>query len=549
LLEVTHLKVNTSPESHPRMAEAEMSGEEPCPSKPRLTTLATACLVLVTVVPRLSTHTADMILNGDEAFSWRITAGTTLGELVRMTAEDVHPPLYYILLWGWIRVFGSSAIAMRTLSSVLGILIVPAVYLLTLSWMRGGGVRDRMNVSLLAGSLAAASLPLIAISHFVRMYALLTLLAVLSSASLSEAFRRPERPAGWIAYVTTASAALYTHNYALLLVAGQAIWATLEIWRSRGQGSRTILIPAASAFALVAALYLPWLPQLIWQSTVISRGYWTPRVNLGDIGSVLFHFLIAPGNLFREAAWYESLAGTAVAVAIFWPYRRTAGERLFWIIIISHVGLIVLSITLLKRAVLTPRFLVYLIPFVFPPIAYWTLRIRPAVFRRLLTGWFILFMLSITVSAFWLLPASSRGLRDAVAVFRELSAPGEPLVVSGPGAFLVASYYMGDDKMGHECRVIDPGYSSPESGHVVYSSAILPSERVSPHELYHLAPGGKVWCLAENTKPWYFKGWRTAYSQVFGGDDIEGSRYFLIHYLAPTTAPAAPQSPVGDLER
>ena len=50
-----------------------------------------------------------------------------LGEVISIAATDVHPPLYYILLWGFTRLFGQSLLTMR-LFSLLPLLGLSDVY-------------------------------------------------------------------------------------------------------------------------------------------------------------------------------------------------------------------------------------------------------------------------------------------------------------------------------------------------------------------------------------------------------------------------------------
>ena len=50
----------------------------------------------------------------DEAFSWAIASRGA--RILPLTARDFNPPLYYLLLFAWMQVFGSSEIAMRSLS-------------------------------------------------------------------------------------------------------------------------------------------------------------------------------------------------------------------------------------------------------------------------------------------------------------------------------------------------------------------------------------------------------------------------------------------------
>src|SRR5690349_542177 len=50
----------------------------------------------------------------DEAFSWAM-ASQGVG-IFQLTARDFNPPLYYLLLYGWMQIAGSSEAAMRSLS-------------------------------------------------------------------------------------------------------------------------------------------------------------------------------------------------------------------------------------------------------------------------------------------------------------------------------------------------------------------------------------------------------------------------------------------------
>ena len=55
----------------------------------------------------------------DEGVSWD-TARKPLAGLVEQTAGDIHPPLYYVLLKGWMAIAGDSVAGLRLLSVVLG---------------------------------------------------------------------------------------------------------------------------------------------------------------------------------------------------------------------------------------------------------------------------------------------------------------------------------------------------------------------------------------------------------------------------------------------
>src|SRR6185437_16752126 len=73
-------------------------------------------------------HLADRSLWFDEAFCWRLMQ-FPFGEMIRRVGLDNHPPLYFILLYGWSGLFGDSVWALRSLSVLLGCLTILGVYL------------------------------------------------------------------------------------------------------------------------------------------------------------------------------------------------------------------------------------------------------------------------------------------------------------------------------------------------------------------------------------------------------------------------------------
>lgn len=68
------------------------------------------------------------VLSVDEAFSWRL-AQYAPADLIRRTAADVHPPLYYLLLKVWLAVAGDSPGSLRGFSVLWSVLTIPLLYL------------------------------------------------------------------------------------------------------------------------------------------------------------------------------------------------------------------------------------------------------------------------------------------------------------------------------------------------------------------------------------------------------------------------------------
>lgn len=148
---------------------------------------------------------------GDEGWSFYLAA-QPIPDLLALTAIDIHPPLYYLLLKGWLVLAGPGAAAARFFSMAAGLLLIPLLYRL------GHHLFER-RVGVAAAGLVALMPLAVYYAQEVRMYGLVTLLGV-GSIYFFAGWSTGRRP-GFLtktAYVLTTTAALYTHYYAGLLV-------------------------------------------------------------------------------------------------------------------------------------------------------------------------------------------------------------------------------------------------------------------------------------------------------------------------------------------
>ncbi|MBK6327744.1 MAG: glycosyltransferase family 39 protein [Chloroflexi bacterium] len=174
----------------------------------------------------------------DEGNSARLSE-RTIQLIIEGTASDIHPPLYYLLLRGWRELAGDSEFGLRSLSAFAGLLVVP----LAMALARNPQSAIRNPQWLLVGLITAVSPPLIYYSQEARMYALLGLLAALSTWLLVRSAESGVRNWGYaVAYVLTAVAGLYTHYFFPAVLAAQGavvvIWAVRD-WRLSHSALRT----------------------------------------------------------------------------------------------------------------------------------------------------------------------------------------------------------------------------------------------------------------------------------------------------------------------
>lgn len=254
----------------------------------------------------------------DEGFSvW--LAHQSPQAIIEVTAADIQPPLYYLLLSAWIHLTGQSEYALRFLSAFFAVLSVP------LMWQ----VARRLTHQPIAGTFAAL---IVAISPLwlwygreVRNYALL--LAVLLACAyallrlLQEASVERRIPFTIAALLTIG---LYTHYFMLfVVVAWGLVVALFALLRPRRL--RSVLI----AFGLPIALYAPWLGIMLTRLGE-DRSYWEGELNVTDALAKTFASWVAGHTMLEVTAIQWGVVGVILAilgVALLFRQGRENGKR------------------------------------------------------------------------------------------------------------------------------------------------------------------------------------------------------------------------------
>lgn len=244
----------------------------------------------------------------DEAQTLSI-ARLPVPDLLSALRTDGAPPLYNVLLHGWMEVFGTGATAARSLSTVFAL---AAVALVPLAGRRFGGRR----VALASAVLLATTPFLHRYATEARMYSLVVLLTVAWVVVLRDALDGGHRRAlAGVAALT--GALLLTHYWSFFLVAATAAMVAVALVRATGE-ARVRHGRVLAAMALGSLAFLPWAPSFLFQLQHTGApwgatpGLWIFESSLrglaGDRGSVgLLGFTYAA--LAAAGLWGRAVAG------------------------------------------------------------------------------------------------------------------------------------------------------------------------------------------------------------------------------------------------
>jgi mannosyltransferase len=294
-----------------------MMADEQAPAKSKA--LRTATLLAIFVVGlalRLYDLGSESIWY-DEVWAVRIARMEPL-EIMRASLGDNNPPLYYLLLHYWILLAGDSEFAIRLPSAIASALAVPLIYGIgTLLFSRAAGLMAALILSFSAYQVRYA--------QEARGYALLVFVGLASFYFLLKLLKDDKSWTTSAGYVASTTLLMYTHVYAILLVAAQGIYLL-----ATRQAPRKWLLSAGA----VAVLYVPGV---VWLAVnVLSSGgawnnamFWVPEPTLTH---VVDFFVLYSGFALVAAAF-----GLLAAFGLFDLVRSKQGSAawllLAWLLV------------------------------------------------------------------------------------------------------------------------------------------------------------------------------------------------------------------------
>ncbi len=300
------------------------------------------------------------------AYDARDDALTTL----QIVADDVHPPLYFLLLDGWTWLAGDSVFTLRLLSLYTGLLGVAATA--ALGRRLFGTPAGRYAALLLGTSLLW--------TYYAREARMYTLLITLTTAGTLAYVRFIDRP-NWrrgVVYAGVTALGVYTHYTAALLpLAHGAHFILSAIYHRDAQQCarwRGVFLRWISAMAVAVLLYAPWLPTLYAQVVTNPNGplatpeptHWaTVRTLIGYFtarGTLIYAVLIVIA-VFSTWQKRSSPAQTAITTNLPSPvYRAGLFLVMVWLILVPGV---ILAANALLLPIYNPRYTLAALPALF----------------------------------------------------------------------------------------------------------------------------------------------------------------------------------------
>ncbi len=366
----------------------------------------------------------------DEGYSAMII-NRPLSDILAITANDVHPPLYYLLLNFWQSIFGPSVVSLRGFSVLVGVATVILLYFLLRKIFSE-------KIAVLGGIFAAIGPFLVRYSFEMRMYSLVALLAVASTYLLVLALdkKTKNKLLHWIGYGLTIATGLYTQYFFIFILPTHFIytlqksqWDIKTILKNKGWWL---------GYAIAGGLFLLWLPTMINQMSRVQEKFWIPAVDASSIPKTISMFMIYSDILVPIFGY------TLLLAIILLPYYMAKNKRVEislvagWLIF-PIIGVFLLS---LSRSVYIDRYFTYSAPAFYALLAVIIGSLKLPQKKQWISPMLASFVFGLMlIGAFNISLVSTHQMGQAISVVNQKYQPGDKIISAELYTFFDSSYY------------------------------------------------------------------------------------------------------------
>lgn len=347
----------------------------------------------------------------DEIFSV-VYSKHSYGEIVKLTAGDVHPPFYYFYLKGFVTL-GSMMfpkLSYVTLSKLAS--FIPLIFL----WIIDLTVIRQRYGYLTAGMFIFLITLMPQLDNYyveIRMYSLCLLMVTICMLSVLEIISEGKAQSFFKLFIFGLLTA-YTQYYACVAVVGiymiLMIYIILELyWEKKEENkeeskeenkdknkastgmARKMLWGLIINVCLSVVLYIPWLPSFIGQVTSVSQNYWIQPLTIRSVfGCLKFMYLPVSGDgIINMIMACAMIAFTFIIFFIFVlskPDRKEMIVGISGIVILCFVIATGFILSIVNRPIFVYRYMIPVAGAYYLSLAYMTDYVAKKKGRLILIG-------------------------------------------------------------------------------------------------------------------------------------------------------------------
>lgn len=348
----------------------------------------------------------------DEVFRV-LMAKNSLWQIIALTYNDGQPPLYYFILKIWMFIFGDSEIVTRALSLIFFEILIFSTWYFCRKYKPHDLFFSVSTILLMVVN------PLLLYYAFeTRMY-MLFILEVFFSCILFV----NKKYLGWVVFSLLG---LYTHNFMILVLIAQVIWAFLNKYNYK------IILKSCLYIAL---FYSPWFVVFLHQTGLIVSDFWIDKPSiltfLSSVSSLYFGYENSPIYLNWLFVWFSALF-FAVMILV----RKNSFVK-FNFVMLFVPYFIILLVSLTIRPLFLTRYLSFsVIPLIFILSSFISSLTKKMSFYVLITSCVLSLIVFSILFPYRLKPDLSNSVIDIIGQLK----PGDEIYTT-PLNYFETKYY------------------------------------------------------------------------------------------------------------
>jgi mannosyltransferase len=261
-----------------------------------------ASLVLINIALKFF-QVSDASIWLDEAHTAN-QALKSISAIISDSAKDQNPPLYFIVMHFWIKLFGISEFGIRSFSVFMSVITIPVLFYFA---------KENFNTkaAVIASVLFTFSEQQIYFSLEARTYAFTGLLCVISFLLFFRLIKMPSVPVSLLLGFVNSSL-IYSHFISCFIIVVEIVCLFILLIK----GDRKVFLYGILSLLLIVLLFIPWIGNL-FKNIPKPGEYWLAKpafYNLkglfisfsnGKISTVLFGMLICWFIYFTGKKYFE----------------------------------------------------------------------------------------------------------------------------------------------------------------------------------------------------------------------------------------------------
>lgn len=351
-------------------------------------------------------------------------------KILNILAQDVHLPLYHLILHYWTLYLGNSVAIARALSLIFFLLSIPALYAL-------GRRLFNWRISLFATVIFSISPFMNWYGNEVRMYSLLTLATILSQYFFVRIYQDRDGDS-WFGYFVVALAGIFIHYFFFFVLLVQALFFLTHQDLFPPKSLRRFIAIAA----VIVLVFSPWLWYVRTLGTVSNEVPLLATPNTVNVFNTFSEFLFGFQNDHLNTVLVSLWPISVLLGFLALRHNKRVSPEVVYImmsILIPIAAAFTVSVTV--RPLFVSRYLILTIPSMYLLIG-WVFSTYPQTLGRFFRTLLIIIMFAgLAVESANPNTPVKENYESAARFLEANAAPQDIIILSAPFTVYPVEYY------------------------------------------------------------------------------------------------------------